>query len=369
MGAPQAAALAAVATGRHGERQLAANVRSTVKKVRAPQRLRRPPRTPSRPPLSLPLAPPPKARRVTASLLRLLRQDRYSTEVGTRGRSFFEGKAVSDQADQLYQETCQSFAGDCGRLGPSLGPPGELDRALIEVSDEKFFEGWGGSAGHLLLATIEGLFPEHGRCGPAKLPRAHRALQGRGRPAPGQSRLPEARPAWAAVMGELLRVGCRAMAFEVVVSLVTYGRPGEIRDLKAKWITPPATNVGPFWTILIRTIVIKPFEGSRPIKVGLHDAAALWDKGGTWTTQLPRQFVRGKTGDEAVFSFACATYLKQFMMAVVMLGLPELVPCQLRHSGASRDRLRLRRTSGDIQKRARWGGRESVARCEIGGRA
>eukprot|EP00959_Pyramimonas_sp_CCMP1952_P001777 36544-Pyramimonas_sp.AAC.1 len=57
-------------------------------------------------------------------------------------------------------------------------------------------------------------------------------------------------------------------------------------------------------------------------------------------------------------------------MAVVKFAFPELVPRQLGRSGASRNQLLPRRATGDIdiQRRGRWGSRESVARSGKGGR-
>ena len=97
------------------------------------------------------MSQPAKLRRLNTALTR---QDRFSVEADILGRSFLETKAVGEKVDQQYVEVVEGFVQDCARLGLSLGSPKEVDYALIEVFDEKFFNGMDGGVGHYLLTAI-----------------------------------------------------------------------------------------------------------------------------------------------------------------------------------------------------------------------
>ena len=68
--------------------------------------------------------------------------------------------------------------------------------------------------------------------------------------------------------------------------------------------------------------------------------------------------------EASLWTFSYAEYLTVFQEAAKTLGVPGLVPYQLRHSGASADRLANHRSLLSIMKRGRWKSLKSVNRYE-----
>ncbi|CAK0863715.1 unnamed protein product [Prorocentrum cordatum] len=315
-------------------RRLASDGRRAREKLTTPRPARQ--RPVARLPRGEPAAQPAETRRRTATLIR---QDRFSVEAAFLGHSLLEAKAVGEKVHKRCLGLMEEFARGCARLGPSLNSPEEIDFAPIEVFDERFFNGTDGGVGHFRLAAIKGLRREFGRAGMFWLSRA--------------------RPAWAAAMVELARASFLATAIEMLVALVTYGRPGGIHQLKAKWLIPPLATVGPHWAIVIR-----PPKELRPTNVGIYDNTVVWNREGARIIQLLVDLKRGKEDRDPQSGYRCASCLKQVKTARKRLGLTKLVPYRLRHSGASWDCLPLRRTFDEVMKRGQRGSHKSVVQWQ-----
>ena len=72
--------------------------------------------------------------------------------------------------------------------------------------------------------------------------------------------------------------------------------------------------------------------------------------------------------DASVWNFTYPEYVAEFRRAATEAGLPKAGPYQLRHSGASWDRLNKRRTQEEVQKRGQWKTMKSLVRYEKHGR-
>ena len=90
-----------------------------------------------------------------------------------------------------------------------------------------------------------------------------------------------------------------------------------------------------------------------------------------WMGQVFRLLVEGRP-DDMLWPFTYNDLVKQWNIAVKAVGLPirqvgkeellkTLVPHQLRHGGASWDRMKGYRSLADVQKRGRWKTTKSVA--------
>jgi integrase len=230
----------------------------------------------------------------------------------------------------------------------------------VEYFDEEFLRGANGHLGHRILAAYMAIHPEFGPFGYRKLPRAHRALKGWDRLAPGYARTPDAFPVWAAIAVRLNARGHRAMGFWVLVAFGTYMRPGENHGLRVRDLLPPANGISASWGFLIRS-----WEAGTPNKVGEFDSSVLWDSPHlAWVGAFFRELRSGRRLDELLWPFSAAELQKQFRGVTVELGLPDLVPYQLRHSGASWDRLQGYRVLAEVKKRGSWKADRSVARYE-----
>ena len=82
-----------------------------------------------------------------------------------------------------------------------------VDACLVRVLNEDFFKGYEISRGNHLMADWLHHFPEYGRTGSKKLPRAWRSLKGWKRLAPPRARKPRSYPLVCAMAAQLTRRG------------------------------------------------------------------------------------------------------------------------------------------------------------------
>ena len=82
------------------------------------------------------------------------------------------------------------------------------------------------------------------------------------------------------------------------------------------------------------------------------DLTPLWER------------LRAVAGPGPLWDFDYGEYLHTFRRAARLIGAPDLVPYQTRHSGPSVDRARGSRSLLEVQKRGQWKSGKSVARYE-----
>jgi hypothetical protein len=148
-----------------------------------------------------------------------------------------------------------------------------------------------------------------------------------------------------------------------------YLRPGEMAMLSSDRIIQPARGANGFrtpWTLLLN-----PQELSLPSKTGSFDDSIPMD--------LLEQAFLGPLLEEAkalsqdqdtVLGLSYPQFAQLFQKAVQRcnLGNLKVVAYQLRHSGASKDRISKVRVLSEVKKRGRWSSDASVARYEKGAR-
>jgi len=102
-------------------------------------------------------------------------------------------------------------------------------------------------------------------------------------------------------------------------------------------------------------------------KTGTRDDTFLWDAPYLqWMNGVFKVLKDGKQSD-FVWSFTYLELWREFSAVVKLLGI-DLVPYQLRHSGASWEFLQGQRSLEGVQKRGVWKSKASVARYEKSGR-
>ena len=235
-----------------------------------------------------------------------------------------------------------------------------MDAALVEYFNTLYLSGHQGHRGEKILAALLDRYPQYGRLGSKKIPRAWRAVRGWRKLTPGTSRRPESLGFWSAVAVELVRQGQLQMAVFTLLSLSAYLRPSEAMGLRRGDVIAPATGVTQHWSLLVA-----PSERGLATKTGEMDVSVAMDS--KWTAGwLPRilKVLSSGEAESCVWRFTYRDFTKLFAKIVAQIGAPSTVPYQWRHSGLSIDRSRLYRTQDEVQKRGRWRVVKSVMRYE-----
>ena len=149
------------------------------------------------------------------------------------------------------------------------------------------------------------------------------------------------------------------MMLYTLLLVCTYMRPGEGLQLRREDLIAPAPGVLTSWSILLF-----PQERAASSNVLAKDDSLIMDSAWMkwWDKVLP-VLASGKAGDRP-WPFTYADYVPEFKAAARDIGLPDLVPYQARHSGASIDIAGRHRSLAEVQRRGRWKTLASVQRYE-----
>ena len=290
------------------------------------------------------------------------RLHRYLQEVFegvTAELTFLEKKAVTDRVRKYYSNELEQFFAYATQNNLPLRAPTQVDAALSAYCNQCFFRGEESSRGEKLLAAVMHFFPEYGRLGGAKIPRAWRCVKGWRRLSPARSRQALPLAVWCAFAWHLCCQGHPLMAVFLLLLVSTYARPNELLRVAKGCVVAPAHNITSVWSL-----VLNPAEGLRPSKTGAVDESMLLDS--PWLQWLGPALTILNEGDptQPLFNFSYPQFLHHFRKARQELRLKDVVPYQARHSGPSIDRARGLRSQVEVQKRGRWQAAKSMARYE-----
>ena len=153
------------------------------------------------------------------------------------------------------------------------------------------------------------------------------------------------------------------MAMYILICLSAYLRPAAGLALRRGCLVPPGAQSRGRWCLYLA-----PRELRTPTKTGCFDDTVVLDS--RWLTWAGPIFeaLRGDGSMEPMWDFTYADLVKRLDAIRAQFGIPDLVPYQLRHSGASIDRESGARSLLDIQKRGQWRAASSVFRYEKAGR-
>mmetsp|Transcript_86301 Transcript_86301/g.155446 ORF Transcript_86301/g.155446 Transcript_86301/m.155446 type:complete len:480 (-) Transcript_86301:300-1739(-) len=274
------------------------------------------------------------------------------------GLTFLEQAAVGLKVRQQYTKDLQAFLDDAARARLPLVTDGQTDEALVKYFNKEYLAGSQACLGNRVMAAFLDRWPEFGRLGKRKTPRAWRALKGWRRLTPGKSRKAHALPVWAAITWRLIVRRQVRMGIFNLVQVSTYARPGELIRLTRSSLIPPTQGVTKYWSLLL-----SPEEKVERSKTGSSDDSLLLDS--PWLQWLGPALHVMKQGpaEENLWGFDYPQYVKQFRNCCQDLQI-HVVPYQARHSGPSIDRARVLRTQDEVQKRGRWASHKSLARYE-----
>ena len=281
-----------------------------------------------------------------------------ASDARSRHGSLLEDMAVKPTTQRLYEDASLQFLRWAKTNGFTMTSPHSLDAALCQYMTQAFLGGHQAHVGEKLVAGMIHVLPELGRAGALHLPRAWRAVKGWRRLCPGRSRHPLPLCVWSAVANHMISRGRVYEAIFVLLAFIGYLRPSEALNLRRAHLLPPVGPVSRFWSILVC-----PEEVGVPTKTGSMDDSLLLDHPRLlWMNPVWEELRRGDL-NEFVLPLTYRQVVDSIAVSGHMLGL-KLVPYQLRHSGASDDRLQKIRTSEEIMKRGRWRTLKSVARYE-----
>ena len=303
---------------------------------------------------------------IKSSTLKVFRREEMvqkAKEDGLLGLSFLESRAIGTASAVSYRRHLEAWLRWATLKKLSLQTAEQIDESLVQFFDHCYRRGGAPHLGEKTLSAVMHFYPEFGRYGSRKIPRAGRSLQGWRKVVPGRSRRPYPFNFWAAVCVNMIQRRLTSMAAMTLMMVDTYMRPGEAMGLLREDLLPPVSGISARWTLVIR-----PEERPERTKTGEADDCAMWDSPRLqWFSAVLAVLCEGGR-DKPVFEFTYPSYAAEFKKTCLSLGVEGVVPYQARHSGASLDRLHQRRTLQEVMKRGRWKVQKSLVRYEKHGR-
>ena len=153
------------------------------------------------------------------------------------------------------------------------------------------------------------------------------------------------------------------MAVAVLMGFSAYLRPSELIKLLASSLVRPLPG-SQFWALHLN-----PIEKLEPSKAGAFDDTILMDGSQVmFLNSAYEQLLSLRSPMERLFPWSYGEFLECFRQSAVAIGVPELAPYHMRHSGASWDRLQNLRSIDQVQRRGRWASHRNMLRYEKHGR-
>ena len=282
--------------------------------------------------------------------------------LGSGDLSFLERLSVKDGTREQYALEMKRFEQKM-KIDVRRSTDVQVDAALLKYIHYLFFKGHPAHRVERFMAAFLHFRPEFGKLGGRRCPHFFRALKGYKRRSPGFSRKPRSFIEICGIVNQLVLMNCLRVSIYVLVCFALYLRPSEGLHLKGRDLVPPAPGVSRYWCM-----VLNCEEDQRTSKTGVSDESLIWDSQHLlWVVPLLQALKATTEDNEYLFPFSYQFMRRALATASQELGLPKLLPYQLRHSGPSWDRLQNYREMSEIQKRGRWISRASLVRYEKGG--
>ncbi|CAK0808121.1 unnamed protein product [Prorocentrum cordatum] len=285
-----------------------------------------------------------------------------SGQARARGRAFLELSRVSTAVQKQCQAALEKFDAWRRRSRTAARSLPELDAALAESLDEKFFDCFNRDAGDKLLAAMLLERPELRQRGQDLLPRARDAVAGFRKRAPGQARAPLPREGLLALVGAAAWSGRLEMALALTVAWHACLRlPSDLVAMVRESLVPPPPSIGGRrWGLLLC-----PGELGVVSKTGGVDEGMLLDDpvsenlGGALAA-LRERVPRGGQ----LWSFNAGHFRAEFARLAELAGMASMRAYQLRHGAASFDVATGVRDLAAVQRRLRHADSRRAKRCE-----
>ena len=273
------------------------------------------------------------------------------------GQTPLEMLAVSPRTAVDYHRRVLVFQNFCSLLELRTNTSSQVDHPLTVFLNQSFEEGLDISEAQKAFAAVQEAFPVVGRQG---LSRSRRSLKGWKNLDPGQSRTPLAWPFISLLALTMMQLGEVRCALCILTMFTTYIRPCEALKLLKRDVVR-STDLGVSCALNVNTS-----EEAQQSKVGLQDEAMLLDNKmldylgpalGVLAQGLPFT---------TLFEMQYPQLHRTWHATLAHLGLPMETAdlYQLRHSGASWDRLKKVRSLLEIKLRGRWSSDASLKQYE-----
>eukprot|EP00438_Fugacium_kawagutii_P013651 Skav213124 [mRNA] locus=scaffold107:139529:142876:+ [translate_table: standard] len=235
--------------------------------------------------------------------------------------------------------------------------PSQADNALTTFLNQAFDEGVDISEAQRYLASVMEAFPTVSR---QSWSRSKRALKGWANLDSGQVRTPLAWPLVSLIALNMMEMKEVRFALCILLMFTTYIRTGEAMKLRNQDLVR-STTLGQMWAININ-----PSEEGQTSKVGSLDESILLDSPIMPYLGPALQTIAVGTPQALLFPQGYQHLTRVWKQALVRLGLsPNYATLhQLRHSGASWDRLKRLRTTLEVKMRGRWASDSSLKRYD-----
>jgi hypothetical protein len=280
--------------------------------------------------------------------------------------SRLEAMAVTPGTLLDYQRRVQGFLSFCRRAGLATSDDESLQVALLEYLDWAFLAELRLDHGTKLLASLTVEWPHLHRAGRlGRLPRVSRALQAWSRLDPLLGRLPMPWVGAAGIMVALMVMGFPRLAVAVAVAMDAYLRPGEMLSLTSRSFVLGRPRLGRGHQFM--SLLLFPSDAEASSKTHQYDESVVLDSPDRqWITTAVLRLLPQLRPGETFVGVSYSTFLKIFGEASLKAGLGvwQVTPHVLRHTGPSIDYLRKARTLDEIQRRGRWASSNSVRRYE-----
>jgi len=289
------------------------------------------------------------------------RRKAAATRATPENLSYLESVTIGPGTEVDYRRRLGYFISWARTNQADWGSYRQLDVVICQYFDERFFEGWTADDGAKLLGALAFADPNLCKGTASMLPRASRAVKGWTKVGPAEQRLPLPWCLLLVIMADMFHRCLFAQPVCLLVQQNCYLRPGEVVSMLVKQLVSPTAGALPPYDRW--AVNVAPFELLRPAKTGMMDESVTLDFL-EWAHPVFETLVRGRRGDEPLWPFDLAGLAAEFKLSVARVGLEHLRPTlySIRHSGASEDYLRKRRSLEDIQRRGRWRTQASVRR-------
>ena len=264
-------------------------------------------------------------------------------------------------SQRKYLKSWKKFTAYAKKRGYGLAEASEVDTALVNFFNVEYLSGHQAWNGEVTMAALMHYFPNYGRYGTQKIPRAWRNLKGWRKLTPQRSRRPHPLRLWTGMSLDLVARGYAQMAVFIMISLSCYLRPTTAMRIRRCDLIPPQRGISQHWCLLA-----SPEDAGVPGKTGTYDDRFVLDS--SYLAGQVLTVLRADGSSACVWAFDWPDFLRQWRLSKARLGVRDLVPYMLRHSGASIDRQSHARLHTEVQKRGIWKQHRSMARYEKGAR-
>jgi len=278
-----------------------------------------------------------------------------------RGEPMLLSFAVRPNTQKRYDVYLSAFMKHWKLTEQALGQltPEEMDMKLSLFYSLKFLSGEQASYGEQLAAALMNRLPQYGKLGTATIPRSWRCLRAWKRLTPTRPRKAYPLGVWCGVAVVLSLWAETRMAMFVMTALSLYSRPSSCLGARKCDLIRPAAGVSSVWSLQQHA-----WETGVANKLNLYDEGNILDS--PYLSRLGALYAalaeRGNTAN--LWGFDYPELAAGIRRAAILLGVPELVPYELRHSGVTIDISRSWRDIPAAQRRGGWAKPRSMHRYE-----